>query len=310
MLAASWPPNAPVNKMRSNRPWVACLAGVCWCVGLGSPRSVSAWGPEGHQIVAEIAERNLTAEARTGVARLLESNLSLADVASDADGYRERCVNTGPWHYVNIPLSASTYDEALYCPQPRGCVLSVLPRQIAILSDRQAARDERQFALRWIVHLVADLHQPLHSGDAGDRGGNLRKVRWAGRETSLHGLWDFDLIHDAGRSPESYVRALLGSVRRADKRAIMRGDPRRWALQAHDLAQRFAYGKLPPGPASMVAELGEAYARAVQGALDTQLLRAGLRLAMVLNDALAKPGPPASAQLLAQNHNCEPPAPR
>jgi nuclease S1 len=295
--------------MPSNRPWIAWLAGMGWCVGLGSSSHVSAWGPEGHQIVAEIAERHLTPEAKTGVSRLLESNLSLADVASYADGYRERCANTGPWHYVNIPLAASVYDEALHCPQPRGCVISALSRQIAILKDRQALPDERAFALRLIVHLIADLHQPLHSGDAGDRGGNLRRVRWAGRETSLHGLWDFDLIHDAGRTQESYVRMLLGSALRADKRAIMQGDPRIWALQAHDVAQRFAYGKLPPGPVSAVAELGEAYARAVQGALDTQLLRAGLRLAMVLNDALAKPGPKASAELLAQNRICEPSAP-
>ena len=243
------------------------------------------------------------------MARLLESKLSLSEVANYADGYRERCANTGPWHYVNIPLSASTYDEALYCPQPRGCVLSVLPRQITILGDRQAPPDERGLALRLIVHLVADLHQPLHSGDAGDRGGNLRKVRWGGRETSLHGLWDFDLIHATGRSQESYVGMLLGSLPRADKRVIMQGEPRAWALQAHAVAQRFAYGKLPPGPASGVAELGETYARAVQGALDTQLLRAGLRLARVLNDALGKPGPRASTQLLAQNRICEPPQP-
>jgi hypothetical protein len=294
--------------MRSNRPWITWLAGVCWCVGLASSSRVWAWGPEGHQIVAEIAVRKLTSEARAGVGQLLGSQRSLADVASDADDYRERCANTGPWHYVNIPLSARAYDEGSYCPQPRGCVLSALPRQIAILQDRQAPLDDRAFALRFIVHLVGDMHQPLHSGDAGDRGGTLRKVRWRGRETTLHGVWDFDLIAAAGRTRDSYVRILLESVQPADTRAIMQGNPWTWALQAHDVSRRFAYGKLPASPRSAVLELGEAYARAVRGALDTQLLRAGLRLARVLNDALAKPGPKLGPETLAQNRVCEPPS--
>ena len=271
-----------------------------------APSSAFAWGPEGHRIVAAVAEKNLTKKTKSQIAKLLEPDTTLADAANYADAYRARCKNTGSWHFVDIPLKAASYDAARDCAdQKGGCVLAALDRQIAILKDRTQSAEDREFALKFIVHFVGDLHQPLHSSDNQDRGGNEVQVRFEGKKSNLHKLWDSGLIATKGLSEESYVRVLLGSVSRSEKKTIQQGTATEWALEAHKAAQDFAYGKLGTEPSkTKIIDLSGDYTDAVIDTLDGQLLRAGLRLAKVLNDTFASAGPKVGSDLVAANHVC------
>ena len=169
--------------------WLAALVGVV------TAQPVHAWGSAGHQIVGEIAERLLATATRAEIASLLEPGRSLAEIADWTDDYRKRCGNTGPWHYVNIPLDAPRYVAARDCSDDTGsCVVRAIDDARAVLGDRARSNRDRRFALHLLVHFIGDLHQPLHAGDRADRGGNDLRVRFDHRDTNLHRVWDHDLI--------------------------------------------------------------------------------------------------------------------
>jgi hypothetical protein len=261
-----------------------------------------AWGTEGHEIIGELAESFVSPQTRTELASLLPEGEHLANIANWADEYRKSCSNTGPWHYVNIPLAAQSYDAERDCADPPGCVISATERALAIIADVHSPPEDRNRALRLAVHFIGDLHQPLHSGDRGDRGGNDLRVRFAEHDTNLHRVWDYELIHWTGRKVSDYVAMLARSLKPAEARRWRRGGPRDWALQAQRVARK-AYAKVrKPRPDPIV--LGDAYASAMLAVLDEQLLRAGVRLAAALDLAFAKPAPPATEQQLMAARAC------
>lgn len=287
---------------RRGQRLLASLVLVLWG---GSPASLArAWGPEGHRIVGDIAQRHMSARANAELTRLLGHGSSLAEIANDADDYRAKCRNTGPWHYVNIPLDASAYVPARDCPaEAGGCVLSALERELSVLRDHSQPEAERRFALRFVVHLVGDLHQPLHSADRGDRGGNDVPLRFRGQLTNLHKLWDLDLMNASHRTRASFGTPTPSEAEPARVRALQQGGPVDWALEAREVARQFVYGKLPRAVDGEL-ELPAAYLEAVMPALDTQLVRAGLRLALLLESALTRPGPKVAADVIGQQHVC------
>ena len=158
---------------------------------LASPSPALAWGKAGHRVVATLATSLLTPEARSQFADLLGPNVTLAAISTWADEIRSSRPNTGPWHYVNLPRDATAYDATRDCA--RGCVISAIEQSLRLLHDTSKDRAVREEALRWVVHFVADLHQPLHVL-ADDRGGNDVLVQFMGRQTNLHRLWDGDVI--------------------------------------------------------------------------------------------------------------------
>ena len=157
------------------------------------PYQAKAFGAEGHRLVATIAERQLSDRARSEVSRLLsiEPGATFASISTWAD--EARTPSTAAWHYVNLPLDADChYEAARDCPDGN-CVVGAIERQRIVLTS--AAPDaERLKALKYIVHFVADVHQPLHAGFANDKGGKKYQVRAFGRGTNLHALWDSGLI--------------------------------------------------------------------------------------------------------------------
>jgi hypothetical protein len=167
---------------------VAMLATACVC----SP--VHAWGAEGHRLIGELAESQLTPAARAEVSRLLalEPGASLSSIATWADEIRSR--ETAPWHYVNPPPGNCSYERARDCEDGQ-CAVDALIAQVAILQSRDKD-EQRLIALKWVVHLVGDVHQPLHAGFKGDKGGNLYQLQAFGRGTNLHSLWDGVLIRN------------------------------------------------------------------------------------------------------------------
>ena len=154
---------------------------------------VRAWGAEAHRLIADVAAAQLTPTARIEVSRLLElePGTTWAGVATWADETRSRA--TASWHYINLPRDGKCeYDPVRDCPGGQ-CVVAAIERQFSVLSS-SARAPERLKALKYIAHLVADVHQPLHAGFADDRGGNLYQVQFAGRGTNLHAVWDVGLI--------------------------------------------------------------------------------------------------------------------
>jgi hypothetical protein len=267
---------------------------------LASGTGVWAWASQGHRLVALLAEARLTPAARQTVAWLLD-NRSLADVANWADTVRDDETQTGPWHYVNIPADARGYNRSRDCPvQPgvragtsadtwRDCVVDRILVSRDRLANTRLDRADRATALKYLVHLVGDLHQPFHAY-AEARGGNGVSVSLFGSPKcrrddgtqiacNLHGVWDGALIAHRNLDDRRYLAALenLIATRGLASRAAT-GSPADWAMRSHDLA-RAAW--LEPG-----GHADEAYYRAQIGVIDEQLALAGLRLAAIINASL------------------------
>jgi hypothetical protein len=262
---------------------------------------VLAWGPEGHSIVAEIAQRRLTPAAQAQVERALGRGASLASAASWADDIRDARPATANQHFVNIPRGA-LYSAARDCvPGPRGdCVVAALER---LQGELACPRDEAQLrdALRFAVHFVGDIHQPLHTiGD--ERGGNtlMVQVDWRGlactgrctprrAESNFHVVWDSLLITSTVWNWGAYVSRLEEGWLREAPAAAADGAPAAWADETHAVGRQIWDAM----PASRV--LDDAYYRQALPVQDRQLAVAGLRLARYLNEVFA-PGPRTCAR--------------
>ena len=248
-----------------------------------------AWGPEGHSIIAEIAQRHLTPAAAQQVRKIL-GNASLASVASWADDYRALHPDTSRWHFVDIPLAAEDFDESRDCaPSSEGdCVLHALARNLQDLTAPGASPQLREQALKFIVHFVGDVNQPLHT--VGElQGYNLMQVCYFSSPakndclpTNLHSVWDYGLIRSIFYSWGAYVDYLENDwIPQQDIAALSAGAPVDWALEAHRAAREIAVANV-----AMNDALGADYLAIVRPTLDRQLAVGGLRLAAVLNQAL------------------------
>ncbi len=243
--------------------------------------SAPRWSAMGHRIVVRLAWDWMTPAARAAAQDLLEG-LTLEQASVWADEIRPRRRSTAPLHYVNIPLGQTSYDREADCPADR-CVVGAVDAFRAALADSTRPRADRVEALRFLLHLVGDLHQPLHVSDRDDRGGNQLTMRWRNRTTNLHSLWDGALLQAWGLSEGRYLQRLRAEVRRlgpAARDAIMAGTAGEWAMEGNAHAANVVY----PGVPGPLDEPG--YLRRAGPVLDQVLIRAGLRLARVLNQAL------------------------
>ncbi len=265
-----------------------------------------AWGALGHRTIGAIADRLLSPQAHAAVAALLRDDLdslngrddgvTLEAVSTWADDIRGTPRARPAWHYDNIPVCGRA-RRADYCPDGR-CNTVQLERLIAVVSNPRTPLHERGVALKWIAHLVGDIHQPLHAADNDDRGGNdvaviLNGVRTR-RRTDLHGVWDNDLVRLAlhtrnTRRPPPNIDALAAQAERL-VRSRGQGNPESWTQDSHRLAIAVAYRY--PGfachvrPAGVVV-LDSDYQRAAESVVHDQLLLAGARLAGLLNQIFA-----------------------
>ncbi len=196
------------------------------------PSVCFAWGRDGHRITGFIAAKYLTPQAAAAVKDLL-GNASLADVSTWADEIRRKRKNTEPWHYVNVDPSHDRFD--LDCPE-QGCVVSAIIEYSHVLRDKSASRQERIEALKFVVHFVGDIHQPLHVSHARDRGGNDIKVTFFENRTNLHSLWDSGMIRRTKKSWTEYAKELAANI--TPQQRILYGtlDPVIWATESHKLA--------------------------------------------------------------------------
>ncbi len=252
---------------------------------LGGVSPVLAWGPEGHRIVAHIAGSELTSKARAGVAALLggDATAEMMRVSTWADEIRHDRPDTAPWHYVNIPVGSSGYNAARDCPQD-DCVVGQIERDIRIVGDRSLAKPIRAEALRFLIHFVGDVHQPLHAADNRDRGGNTVRVVLNGERTNLHAVWDHDVVEALGADPAAVARRLEQNITPAKQRRWAGGTPADWVNGSFAIASQEIYGRLRGrGGAQRPIVLLANYAIAESPIAARQLEKAGVRLAWVLN---------------------------
>jgi nuclease S1 len=239
------------------------------------------WGPEGHRIIAMIAQMNLTPQARAQVNALLGPDNSMAAISSWADDTRVDFPETAPWHYIDIPLDATTIDMASECPQGN-CVVAQIKKFEAVLKDSHAKFTDRRTALEFLVHFVGDLHQPLHCADNHDQGGNQVHVTFFGQPSNLHSVWDSGILNHIKPFGNQLAEDLDRRITPGERKLWVRGSVEDWALESHWLARNVAYKELPPGQTPV---LGEAYLNASMPVIEAQLEKGGIRLAFLLNQA-------------------------
>ncbi len=283
------------------------------------PQQASAWGDDGHMTVALIAQHYLTPDAQKQITAMLAAdtdNLTKHDIASEAtwaDKYRDsnnrrsHYTQTRNWHYVDMEISSPDINMACFGrrPLPAGtlasngdpnaCVVDKINQFAAELAAPGTDSEERLFALKFLLHFVGDLHQPLHSSDNRDQGGNLVKVTVDGfkhlSKDELHGYWDTQFVDAIGRPPTALATQLLKQITPPQAESWATGTPEDWAMEAFMIAKQDAYGD-PPLSKSKRQHLDDAYVAQAEKDVALQLSKAGVRLASLLNEALGSQSGP------------------
>lgn len=248
----------------------------------------AAWGERGHRLVGALAEQQLSAPARAEVAALLagEPEPGLAGIATWADAMREQRGGawSAPLHYVHIRDRGCRYAARRDCADGK-CVVGAIGRYAARLADRGLPRAQRAEALKFVVHFVADVHQPLHSGWRPDKGGNefqLSVPRRGARAqgTSLHGVWDYFLLADTGESLQEHAHRLrAGGLPDAGAR-FAAGEAARWAEASCALTDAEGFYPHRPG------RLPDGYLERMRPLAEQRLREAAAELALLLEGAL------------------------
>src|SRR6267142_2958613 len=307
---------------------------------LGAP-SAQAWGCKGHQTVALIAEKHLTPEGRQLVQKLLGDNPmdpklrrwcgnATTDLMVDASTWPDDVRNerkNGPWHYIDIPRGKHKGELDQFCGTD-GCVTRAIEEQRAILKDKSADPLKRAEAIRYLIHFVGDMHQPLHAANNADNGGNCVPVAYFHHSPlptpvhperdeyspNLHQVWDTEMVERDMEisNPRRYADELDEKFRKKSADLEAAGiHVDRWAWESHERAEAEVYGAFPEtigiepdlklkscaennhmGRRMLEKHLaiGEAYQNRAGEIVEISLAQAGVRLAMILNDA-AKTSP-------------------
>jgi hypothetical protein len=274
-----------------------------------APYRAFAWGDDGHKTIALIAEHYLEPAVKAKIAAMLAADpdaLTPHDIASaatwadkyrDSNGRHDHYEQTQNWHFVDLEINDPDMKAACFgrAPLPPGtlasngpakaCIVDKINQFIAELTNHKTDFEERLFALKFLLHLVGDLHQPLHTADNHDRGGNEVKVRSGSNALSLHHLWDVEFVHALARKPVVLAQVLLMQITPAQALGWRAGTPEGWAWETFAMAQEDAYGD-PPLSGGETPQLDHTYVQRAKADVALQLSRAGVRLAHSLTQAL------------------------
>jgi nuclease S1 len=240
-----------------------------------------SWGHIGHRVASMMAEERLSPHALAAVHDLLGPSVSLADVSTWADEQRD-IPGSSPWHYVNVPITDSRYDPK-YC-QPGGCVVNKVEDFKRVFQDPKSGRTEKQEALKFLVHFIEDLHQPLHVGDTGSRGGNQIQVRFYDAGSNLHRVWDSQIIERYTTDERELLGDLKGITTPASAAEWLKGTPEDWATESLRAAKEAYCLPGTQNAIQSVATLGDDYGSVALTIIQRQLAKAGSRVACTLNE--------------------------
>jgi hypothetical protein len=282
-----------------------------------------AWGDEGHKVVGIIAEHWLEPAVLEKIKTILaqdETHLTPdRDIASEttwADKYRDRDRNgphpnhydkTQQWHFVDLEVDQDPNLAAACFGMPKlaqgtlasdgpaeDCVVNKIQQFSAELADSATTAPEQLLALQFLLHLVADVHQPLHASDAHDKGGNGKRVSGAGISPhKLHQVWDTELVKVLGPDAASIAKELIGQLSDKDRKLWAQGNAEDWARETFGISKKSVYGELPAPNEMGDYVLTLDYQRHAAQIVREQLSKAGVRLAVVLHRAL-RTGPQPS----------------
>ena len=264
------------------------LLALVACLGLIVPPSALAWGRVGHHVASRITEARLTPAARAAVAALLEPGETILVASTWADEHRREIPESAPWHYVNVPITEPRYDPKFAAPG--GCVVMKIDELKVYLADTSKPRADRQRALRFLIHFLQDMHQPVHVGDRRDRGGNDLQLRFFddGKNprpgTNLHRLWDSDVIERYSTDENVWIKDVEALATPENAALWAKGTTEDWANESL-AAAKLAYK--PPGTDVELKagqKLDQPYLDFALPIARERLARAGTRTASVLND--------------------------
>ena len=251
---------------------------------LAMPVPAHAWGQLGHRVIGELADARISGKTRAEIALILGEE-DLAEASTWPDEQRSNSApfwqkEADPFHYVTVP-QGRTCDE-VGAPAD-GDALSALARFAATVRNPDAPRADRALALRFIIHIVGDLHQPLHAGNGTDRGGNDLKLRWFGQDTNLHAVWDTRMIEGKGLSYSEYSAWLGRRIGPDETIAWWTADPAVWVAESTALRDR-----IYPTADDGVPSLGYAYQFEHLPSAELRLQQGGVRLAAYLDQLFAR----------------------
>lgn len=286
---------------------------IAWLAAV-APTPAAAWGYKGHQVTGYIAARFLDPQVRERVNAMLAADstgLTATDIAnettwadryrdSDRDRDRQHYLGTREWHYVNIEIGDPDLDRACYghpllpagMPASRGpahaCIVDKIGQFTAELANPATDPNERLLALQFLLHLVGDVHQPLHAADDHDAGGNRKRISAGGLGAeNLHELFDVELVERLGDDPQHAAAALVERISPEQRHQWSAGDAAGWAMETFAVARDDVYRRLPTPGDDGSYSLPASYIDTVARDVAVQLSKAGVRLAFVLNNALA-----------------------
>jgi hypothetical protein len=268
------------------------------------PAPALAWGKTGHRVVAAIADTQLSGLARAHVKEILGGAESLDEAANWPDEMRSAPgkywqKTSVPWHFMDF--NGVVYDHA----PPEGDAFTAINHFAAVLKDPKSSLADKQTALRFVVHLVGDLHQPLHVGRPGDEGGGKIRVTFFGKPTNLHVVWDSGMPDNEQLSFTEFAAKLERHTSSQNVIDWWDVNPRDWVSESAQVRERI-YADLPRVKtqagkkkkkrkgAEELPDVSYGYVFKFQPVMEQQLQRAGIRLAAYLNAIFAEPQPTAS----------------
>ncbi len=281
-------------------------------LALTLPEAALCWWSSGHQVVARIAAAHLTPAARTRIARILEvpdTPESVADALAAASTWADETkaqTRTGIWHFIDLTLQDEKQDIPKRCPDGNCAPARISVFAAELRSHQQDQRWSELDQLRYVVHLVGDVHQPLHDISDADQGGNCERLYPpVGQAANLHALWDGGILQQMDLDIPSLTASLQQDVvamTPLEQERWAAGTPNDWVWEGHELAIRDIYRKLhiPEEPNRLPKSCADApadiqnfkpqvdmgYVDAMKPVVREQLIKAGLRLARLLNDSL------------------------
>ena len=245
--------------------FIFCLTGISL--------ALISWGFKGHRAIATIAQKHLTSNTAYVVSAYLKGE-SMADVATWADENKNS--TTAPWHFLNLPLGLTHEQFVKFVSESDNNVYSAILKTEANLKDKGLTPDQKNEALKYLIHLVGDAHQPMHISRKEDKGGNSIQVRFDNKGTNLHSLWDSKLIDHEGLSEADIVKTYdIASA--AQIRQWQSDSPMEWIWESYQISSEL-YANVKPGQ-----EIDQAYYQKYISVIRKRIDQAGVRLAGELN---------------------------
>lgn len=233
------------------------------------------WSKTGHRVVGEVAEQYLSKKAKRAINDLLNGE-SLAGVANFADEIKadKAYSKYTTWHYVNIPKGKLYSDIE---PNDQGDLVQGVRTCLTMINDQKSSKEDKVFYLKMLIHLIGDLHQPMHTGRFEDKGGNDVQLQWFGKGTNLHRVWDSNMINDHGMG-FTELASELPVLTKKQVGYLQQGTLLDWVGESQQLVNRI-YDSVEIGD-----KLGYRYSYDWWDTVENQLQKGGVRLAAVLNE--------------------------